>query len=484
MRAFANTALEDMQGFGIAGFNKDLQELLVVEFNTATGAKGLLGWLAGAVADAFAVTRFNQAFSELLQRTGNDPTLKATWVAVMISAAGFSALGDQMTDLPTGTGPAAFKAGMANRANEIGDAGFPTDQPSQWLPPFRPGANQVHAIILVASDDECDLDRQVLDVLDHIQSAGCTVVFHERGATLPGTLRGHEHFGYKDGISQPNVAGTTPTPPADGQPTVPPGDFVLGYPNAVGGVVGATSRWQHGSFVVFRRLAQDVARFRQIRASGITGTTPKVSGTLLGAKMVGRWPSGAPIEEFPTSDPGPEHAVNNFDYQTQDAAGSKCPVWAHIRKANPRDEHDGAGTTVESRLHRMIRRGIPFGPPLPPTTTAEDGVVRGLHFFAVVCDVTRQFEFVQRTWINNPDFPVGSRTSPTNPYLPTPSSPPGGPDPIEGEHPGTASDSFIQSSGSAVAFPLGTPLVNVTAGEYFFLPSLSMIRQLASPSSG
>ena len=481
MPAFTDQELQDIQGFGISGFSKDHQELVAVRLNSAAGGRQLLSWLQSQVADAYTVNHFNLAFSASKARRG-EGDLKSTWTAAMISATGYAVLGVPVTDLPAGDGTTAFTSGMAARSTQIGDV-QPADLPNTWLAPFRPDANQVHLLVVVASDDECDLNSQLLEVYEQVQAAACDVVFHERGATLPPPLTGHEHFGFKDGISQPALVGDDP-PLAGTPPPLAPGEFVLGYPNQAGTTIGAGTNWANGSFVVFRRLLQDVAHFRQLESTGVPNANPAVSGDELGAKMVGRWPSGAPIEKYPGADPGPGHEDNDFAYQVSDPTGLTCPVWAHIRKANPRDENAPGGQPAGSDQHRMIRRGIPFGPPLPGGVTSDDGMPRGLHFMAIVSDLARQFEFVQSNWMNNANFPIGSvpATPGGNYQPPTPGTPAGGPDPVVGEHDNNAQDSLMQQSGE-VPFPLAAELVHVTAGEYFFLPSVSAFGALSTPAS-
>jgi deferrochelatase/peroxidase EfeB len=60
--------------------------------------------------------------------------------------------------------------------------------------------------------------------------------------------------------------------------------------------------------------------------------------------------------------------------------------------------------------HRIIRAGIPFGPEVEPgeTTTRHS---RGLMFVCYQTSVERQFEFIQRSYSNDPDF-VGGKTRP------------------------------------------------------------------------
>ena len=479
MPAFAPSELQDIQGFGIAGFNKDRQEAIFIRVNSAAGGMQFLAWLAPQVANALEVGMFNRLFSEIFERTDDEPSVKATWTAVMISAAGYGALGIPITDLPAGNSATVFQSGMASRAAEIGDV-LPDDSPQSWVESFQPGANQVHLAVVVASDDEFDFDRQVESVTDMVASTGCDVVYQERGRTLPPPLIGHEHFGFKDGISQPVIAGYGDQPQAGEPPAVAPGEFVLGYPDQSGTIVGVGTRWNHGSFVVFRRLIQHVAEFRSLAASGSPSPNPPLSSAQMGAKMVGRWPSGAPVELSPDVDPGPpeQPTWNAFGYAANDAAGQNCPVWAHIRKANPRDEIASADTADNPMLHRMLRRGIPFGPLLPLSATSDDGIQRGLHFFCVVTDLIQQFEFVQSNWMNNPSFPIGVAPPTPGPYAPIPGTPPGGPDPVVGEYP-PGSQCILQQPSGPHPFPLAAELVNVTAGEYFFLPSLAALAAIS-----
>ena len=469
--AFTDAQLQQIQGFGIAGFRKDHQETLFVRIGSSTGGQQLLMWLAPQVANAWEVGTFNELFKEVLARTGDEP-LTVVWTALLISAAGLSALGVTTSDL-TAPSADAFAAGMAARAAQIGDV-QPQDAPTQWLAPFQPGANQVHLAIVVAADREDGLAEQVLAIANMINETGCEIVFQERGDTLPEPLTGHEHFGFEDGISQPAIAGYDDEPLPGEPPAVAPGELVLGFPDNTATTVQTGTNWASGSFVIFRRLRQSVAAFRTFTAAGVSGANPALAGTAFAADMVGRWPDGAPIETNPATDPGPGNDTNAFSYAA-DPQGLSCPVWAHVRKANPRDTTGLTGTADDPTRHRMTRRGIPFGPPLPVGTTTDDGVPRGLHFFCVVADLERQFEFVQLNWLNNPNFPLSTPPPAPGPYGPPASPPPNGPDPVVGEHVSTAQCLLEQSAGN-VQFPVPNEFVQVTAGEYFFLPSIAAIQ--------
>lgn len=477
--AFTTQQEQDIQGFGIAGFRKDHQEVLFVRLGDPTGGRRLLGWLQPRTASAWEVGNFNSVFSEVRARTYQE-TLCATWLGVLISAAGYQALGVATSGLAPGVGTDAFNAGMANRSTQIGDTG-PLDIPAAWLESFRPGAG-VHLCIVVAADERDDLDDLVTEVGNQVSECGCEVVFQERGATLRPPLTGHEHFGFKDGISQPAIADYD-DPPAPNEPAaVPAGEFVLGFPNSQGAAVtlGGTL-WTDGSFAVFRRLYQDVAAFRNQCNAGVAGSNPVLTSDQTGAALVGRWPSGAPLELNPGSDPGAGGITNAFEYLAapfSDDDGHNCPHFAHIRKVNPRDETTPAPAADNPALHRMIRRGIPFGPALP-LGAADDGAQRGLHFFSVVSDLDRQFEFVQRQWLNDPNFPNGQMGPTPGTYGPPAQVPGDGPDPIVGEADASEQCLLVQAAGSH-QFPITTQLVHVTAGEYFFVPSLSALEAIAT----
>ncbi len=478
---FTTEQLRDIQGLGLAGFKKDHQELLFIRFGNATGGRQLLDWLAPRAANAWEVDTFNQVFSEIRHRVG-EGSVKATWIGVLISNLGYQALGVATSALPATTGTAAFTAGMANRSLQIGDTD-PLDSPANWLTPFQPNEG-VHLCVVVAADDDADLDEAVVAVCNQVSATGCQVVFQELGKTLPPPLKGREHFGFKDGISQPAITGYNPPPAPNEPPPVAAGELVLGFPDNAGNTaVPQGTLWANGSFVVFRRLIQNVEAFRQLVATGVPGSNPPLTPAQTAAALVGRWPSGAPLELNPASDPGPSKISNAFQYKNAsptDDDGHVCPHFAHIRKTNPRDETTPSPSTDDPQLHRMLRRGLPFGSPLPPDATADDGQQRGLHFISVVADLDQQFEFVQRQWVNDPNFPNGTPPPSPGPYgPPAQGQQPDGPDPIAAEGDTGSPVLLVQAAGNTT-FPIPAQLQNVTAGEYFFLPSLTAIGNIAN----
>lgn len=471
---------DDVQGFGLAGFRKDHQRLLAVRFGSQAAGQKIVARLADEAATHNEVASFNRLFAEVRARRqrededDNGEVLSALWTAGLLSAVGLRTLGvDPTAGAPAGEGPAAFVAGMAARAEQLADP-----PATQW----EAAVSGVDCLVVLAGDIEDEVSEAAEKWRDFVQAVGGQVLWSEVGATLTGPQRGHEHFGFKDGISQPAVNGVD-DPPGPGEPPAAPlGEFLLGYPDANGTTATVSGPYVNASFVVFRRLTQDVATFREISATAAKAVSPPLTTDQMQAKMVGRWPSGAPLEGNPTGDPGTPS--NAFDYQAADPAGQVCPLWSHLRKANPRDETTPDPSVDNPALHRMIRRGIPFGPRLADEAgTTDDGSPRGLHFFAVVSDLVRQFEFVQINWLNSSTFPGGQPGPKPGSYNPTPGTPDAGADPIAGQGPQPDVVQLVQPSG-VQAIPFPKRVVTMTGGEYFLLPSITGLKALAKDGSG
>src|ERR1700694_663977 len=128
---------QNIQGIGIPGFRKDQQQLIFVRIDDPKKALHLVDELSSRTANAWEVKRFNDQFSEMRQRSGSDPDeLEATWVATLMSSNGYRKLGVNLDELPVGPGTDAFKAGMAARADAIGDTRA-KDAPTQGLGQVR-----------------------------------------------------------------------------------------------------------------------------------------------------------------------------------------------------------------------------------------------------------------------------------------------------------------------------------------------------------
>lgn len=487
-------AVAKIQGNIIGGFNKDYQTMLFLKVAEVEQFRNWLGRFVPFIATAAEVLQFNKLFKAIRRRRKFDTNaVQATWINIAFSFKALEALSadgnalrakvsrnaDTFVDYQTAQSAGdfqagkfkdkAFKEGLASRAVEF--LKDPKDDaaegnPKNWV--LGRLGNEPEVVIIVASDSEDELHREVQRIEESIYAdraitgerlpSGLRIIYKQPGATLPPPLVGHEHFGFLDGISQPGIRGRVSADPADvltprqnpndptqgkpGQKLVWPGEFVFGYrrqsaepdPNppqiADEGPVWA----KDGAFLVVRRLRQDVAGFRQFLEGEAKqyGLTPEG----VGAKLVGRWPSGAPIMRAPAQDNPPlgdaECANNHFAFEKAsaqigppptgsgfcedrkfplspgDKAGVICPFAAHIRKTYPRDDTNSSNLREsEAQRHRLLRRGIPFGDPYHPPRDPEkqkDHGNRGLLFAAYMTSIENQFEFVIRSWANETDF--------------------------------------------------------------------------------
>src|SRR5262249_27729783 len=190
------------------------------------------------------------------------------------------------------------------------------------------------------------------------------------------------------------------------------------------------------------------------------------------------WPDGSSLDLYPTGEAGDKG--NNFNY-ADDPEGARCPLGAHVRRANPRASLGFGGNIVRRR--RLIRRGIAYGKNLARDDTADDGGERrGIMFLAFNASISQQFEFVQQQWINyGDDFRQGNDTDPIA------GNPIGDGKMVERGQPFRRDEDgvgrmVIQGDQRTAREPFlcsGIPrFVTTKGGDYFFAPSLPGIRPL------
>lgn len=431
--------------------------------------------------------------------TVGDARPTGTAVNVAFTAAGLARLG-----LPPETLAGfsrEFLEGMASahRSRLLGDEGDAAPSRWAWGGPDGP---EVHALLLVFAGDDDALADSLARHREELAGHGLREV-----TVLDTTWIGlGEHFGFRDGISQPTMTAVGRQGPP--MHTIAPGELLLGHLNEHGqyprsplvparrdpggllpdrprGPAGTTAPvppdledghdlGANGSYLVVRTLQQDVGGFWRY-VDAVTrrpdGSSDVAARTTLAARMVGRWPSGAPLTRTPDRD-RPEIAEDNdFGYDAEDRAGTRCPLGAHVRRTNPRDAlPPEPGTEASVRVgkrHRLLRRGRVYGPPIDPEEAlTEDPAAapdRGLHFVALCTDIARQFEFVSHTWAMNPHF--AGLLDDADPLL-------GG---HSGEH-----DSFTVQADPVRRRLTGLPaFVTPRGGAYFFLPGARALRFLA-----
>jgi Dyp-type peroxidase family len=398
----------------------------------------------------------------LLRRLVGPITTEESWdehppstLNVALTACGLKAL---ELDLAAFTRfPAEFRIGMAARAEQLGDVGG--SAPEFWDRGL--GTGQAHILITVYAPTKTARDERMAFWKRQVDGDGLGLV-HEQLADAPRHSR--EHFGFADGFSQPAVEGTKRDPRGEGVMRrfvgwrrVRLGEFVLGHRDEDGVVVGRElPLLRNGTFMVWRKLEQDVALFRRWIRELARGDPEEEDW--LRAKIVGRWPNGDSLVRSPDGhDPG--SGRNQFRYG-RDLDGRRCPVGAHVRRAYPRD---GLGWRTErTKRSRLIRRGMPYGRPLDEGATDPGDEKRGLIFVCLNASIARQFELVQSQWLGDGDaFGLGSARD------------------VLVAQPHPAGRMTVEGSPPRFLSPPG-PFVWTRGGEYLFVPGMKALRALAT----
>jgi Dyp-type peroxidase family len=385
---------------------------------------------------------------------GAETSARDAWASVALTYQGLKALAVPAASL--GSFAWEFQQGMVARARALGDTG--ESAPEHWEAPF--GTPDIHLVLTGVAPDEARLEAAVARGREAIADiAGVTPIWRQ---DCRAQADEREPFGYRDGISHPAIEGSGAPPSNPLEPPLEAGELVLGYRDEMGGFPPAPTPdvlGRNGSYIVFRKLHQRVAAFRQYLRANASGPEDE---ELLAAKVMGRWRSGAPLALSPERDDpvlGADPARSNaFLYREDDATGYKTPIGSHARRANPRD----AAVAGSVRLHRMVRRGTRYGPPLPEGVLDDDGADRGLMFAFVGAHLKRQFEFVQSEWLGGGEF-LGLGDAQ---------------DPVAG-----AGGDFAIPRRPIPRRLKGLPQFVVTrGGEYAFMPGLRALRWLADPS--
>ena len=435
----------------------DIQHILLTRAPALTGRYEFLSFGSPAGGRAWLAAILDKVQSAAAMRASVDTERR--WVTVAFTCNGLRALGVDEASLATF--PEEFRQGMVARAQMLGDDG--ANHPDHWVGGLA--SPDLHAIVILFARDAADRERSRAEHEKLVaRCEGVTVLSSLDLEATPPFDYAHDHFGYRDRLSQPVIEGSGEEPtPGSGAP-LKAGEFILGYPDENGPPLlqpQPESLSQNGSFMAYRRMEEHVGAFRDFLKAH--GQTPEEQ-ELVAAKLMGRWRSGAPLVLAPDKDDpalGADPQRNNdFNYKQQDPLGYAVPLGSHIRRMNPRD------TAANMNRRRMIRRGATYGPPLPEGAP-EDGKERGIAAFVICASLVRQFEFAQNVWANDPNFhELGNEH-----------------DPIIGHQDGTLEFKIPRRPirKKITGLPAFT---TVKGGAYFFLPGLNALRHLAAGRAG
>jgi Dyp-type peroxidase family len=442
----ASAMLDELQPNILKGHVRHHLSVLLLRFADESDARTLLRGLVDAKLMKTARDALKEAAAYKKSGTPGTP-----YVGVGLSFAGYTALGIEPARRPADR---SFRRGMRAAATQqaLGDP-----PPSKWEKPYQ---DAIHAIVLIADKTAASVRARRREVMARIPDS-VTVAGQETGrALLNENGRGIEHFGYVDGRSQPLFL----TEDIDEERATTDGTTVWDPAFPLGQVLVADPAIQHpatrfGSYFVFRKLEQNVRLFKRQeklmgRELGLTGDDRERAGAML----VGRFEDGTPVTL--QGEAGADSPVmNDFTYAS-DPQGRKCPLYAHIRKVNPRT------STPARRSRVMARRGQTYG---KRTDKPEDEKVLlskrppggvGLLFMAFNSSVVKQFEYTQRRLANHADSTSAA-------------------DPVIGQGPRRRLTSPTSWGGTEVRTtdPI-EQAVTMKGGEYFFMPSLAFLRTL------
>ncbi|MBC7872754.1 MAG: peroxidase, partial [Ferruginibacter sp.] len=398
--------LSEIQGFLVKEYkDKSRSEYFLLQVTNAPGAKKFIASIAGTITNLASET--------------ND-----IYLNIGLTNAGLVVLGLKETNRASFS--REFREGMVtpHRQRLLGD--FDSSAPENWNW-GGPANEEIHLLLMVFGKDEAASNEYCNQLRQKFPLAGLKEVHQLSGYILPD---GKEHFGFREGISQPAIIGSGVK--GINNDNVNPGEFLMGYKNEYNvypdtpllkekqgetglltddaGGSGFKDLGRNGTYFVLRQLKEDVDGFWNFlneHTKNDEGANPEES-TKLAAKMMGRWPSGAPLVKFPDKDPGGLSDDNDFNYIKEDKLGYKCPFGAHARRANPRDNFEETGPKESLKLtrrHRIIRRTRLYGENFTASATHHTPNAEvGIFFGCFNADISRQFEFIQYTWANYPKF--------------------------------------------------------------------------------
>ncbi|HAX74317.1 MAG TPA: hypothetical protein DCY88_00390 [Cyanobacteria bacterium UBA11372] len=384
-----------------------------------------------------------------------------------------------------------FQDGMKTRQYALLDPPVST-----WEPEYQ---KEIDALVIIAAKDPADVSKKQAEITDKLKKVA-TISHVEPGIVLrqnfPTTGPGQvvEHFGFADGIADPLFLKKY----VDREEGKIAKDLFSARLNLV--LIQdpfGTKNVSFGSFLVFRKLEQNVRGFKKAEAalSQKLGLSPQQAG----AMAVGRFEDGTPLV---VSEKDGGKNLNNFDY-SEDKPGLKCPFQAHTRKTNPRLESVKKGglfakTKEEELGHRIARRAVSFGSSssfgsFNDSSSNLDNLPTGgvgLLFMCYQSDIWEQFEFIQRFWSNHPRFLEPDITNTallkdsknydrTGLDAVSGQSQPNQSDPLIDEVPKPAHNWLKERDQPTVKIDVNfANFVTLKGGEYFFSPSISFLKNL------
>jgi deferrochelatase/peroxidase EfeB len=477
--------LPDIQGFVLRGYRMPIVRHFLLSVVTAAAARKLLGrFVSGDESDAPQITTADDWQVGFAPGPGDNPAdvprhkpdyclnLAITWPGMIaleikdrVPTISFKSFG-------------AFVDGAAKRAGLVGDTG--ASDPQNWVGDFGKGNDHVMVTLHAMSSEALTIYSDRLSGL-FAEGNAFREVWRTDGMALTEMVDGKPtftskvHFGYTDGISMTTIRGGPERYTPDHQEPCDPWLFVLQEDAENYLLPEPRELGLNGSFAVFKMIEADVVGFE----NHLQSNKDKIDPELHAAKICGRWRNGVPLMLSPETDSPPEgislEQLNDFNYVNADGSGDpkglRCPVGAHMRRINPRGQPvTGQGVPGgTNNTHRLIRRGMPYGPVYDPMKPY-DGIERGLLGYFINSSIENQYEFVLGHWVNDSEFAGAVRLNPKSK------------DPMIGtQDPAESIFVIPQADGAAPIKITGfSTFIKTKAAAYCFLPSITALKFISN----
>jgi deferrochelatase/peroxidase EfeB len=480
-QAGATLDLPDIQGFILRGYRMPMVRHFLLEVVVPARARKLLGrFVSGDESDAPQITTAEDWHVGFAPGPGDNPADVARHKPDYCLNVGITWLGLIALEVKDRVPNVSFKsfgaftAGAADRAALVGDTG--PSAPQNWIGAFGRGRDHIMVTLHTLNPEAMATYSDRLSTL-FAEGDAFHEIWRTDGMALMEVVDGKPvptsrvHFGYTDGISMTTIRGGPERYTPDHQEPCEPWLFVLQDEAENYFVPEPRELGLNGSFAVFKMIETDVVGFE----NHLQSNKDKIDPELHAAKICGRWRNGVPLALSPETDspPGgiPPEQMNNYEYVNADGSGDpkglRCPVGAHMRRINPRGQPvTGQGVPGGSNnTHRLIRRGMPYGPVYDPTKPY-DGIERGLLGYFINSSIENQYEFVMGHWVNDSEFAGAVRL------------PPKAKDPMIGtQDPAESIFVIPQANGAPPIKVTGfSTFIKTKAAAYCFLPSITAIR--------
>ncbi|KAF8671412.1 hypothetical protein RHS04_08365 [Rhizoctonia solani] len=487
--------LDDIQGDVVVQFPKRVEDFIF--FKIRDGAlfkQHTMPSILPKISSAKAVIGTRESIAHF-KATGAKELLSTGFINIGFTYNGLKILGLDPEELYAGFAtPDVLKQGQLVCAEKLGDP-MEDGKPKEWIDEFKKQHDQIHGILLIAGDSDSTLQKFRDDVKLALGN-NSEVIYELRGQVRPGANKGHEHFGWKDGISNPWLKGVfCECQKFPGQLEAERGNILVGHPGDNDRTSSDKSKafkrpgWaKNGSYMAFRQYDQLVPEFHKWTVDNaidlkIPGMSPdqlrEKGAALRAAQLVGRWPSGTPLELSPHEDnlsiaSNPKR-VNDFLFKPDDQ--TKCPFSAHIRKLNPRVDYsnsDNDRLKFNFGENSIIRAGIAYGPEVEPEENKEHKTrhSRGLAFVAYQNDIIQGFQLQQTAWANNTEFPPTKHNGPNFDFW--------GLDPLIGQNQQSQpAEARVTTDNVGNSVNIGRFIIP-RGGAYFFVPPLQTLKQLCA----